>query len=139
MIQIITGEKGKGKTKILLDKVAFDVQNAKGSIVYLDKNNKHMYELDRSIRLMNMNDYFVENADEFIGFVMGVLSQNTDIEKIYFDSFLTVSFADSSNISALVNKLDKISANFKADFVISISASKDTLPLDVQEFVTVAL
>ena len=43
MIQIIAGEKGKGKTKILLDKVNADVLEAKGSIVYLDKSTKHMY------------------------------------------------------------------------------------------------
>ena len=43
MIQIIAGAKGKGKTKILLEKVNTEVNVAKGSIVYLDKNNKHMY------------------------------------------------------------------------------------------------
>ena len=45
MVQIIAGEKGKGKTKILLDKVNSDVKISKGTIVYLDKSNKHMYEL----------------------------------------------------------------------------------------------
>lgn len=37
MIEIIAGEKGKGKTKYLLDKVNRTVKTAKGSIVYLDK------------------------------------------------------------------------------------------------------
>ena len=36
MIEIIAGEKGKGKTKHLLDKVNRTVKTAKGSIVYLD-------------------------------------------------------------------------------------------------------
>ena len=44
MIQIISGVKGKGKTKFLIQKVNDAVKNVKGTIVYLDKNNKHMYE-----------------------------------------------------------------------------------------------
>ena len=57
MIQIIAGEKGKGKTKILLDKVNAEIQTAKGSIIYLDKNTKHMYELNNKIRLINVREF----------------------------------------------------------------------------------
>ena len=67
MVQIIAGEKGKGKTKILLDKVNADIVTSKGTIVYLDKSNKHMYELNNKIRLINVNDYCVECASEFVG------------------------------------------------------------------------
>ena len=37
MVEIIAGEKGKGKTKYLLDKVNESVKSASGNIVYLDK------------------------------------------------------------------------------------------------------
>ena len=56
MVQIIAGSKGKGKTKILLDKVNTKVKESSGTLVYLDKNSKHMYELDRKVRLINVND-----------------------------------------------------------------------------------
>ena len=46
MVEIIAGEKGKGKTKYLLDKVNDSVKSASGNIVYLDKSQKHMYELN---------------------------------------------------------------------------------------------
>ena len=82
MVEIISGEKGKGKTKQLLDRVRGDVKNAQGSIVFLDKNQKHMYELDSKVRLINMADYDVESSDEFLGFLSGVISQNNDIEEI---------------------------------------------------------
>ena len=74
MVQIIAGEKGKGKTKILLDKVNSDVLTSKGTIVYLDKSNKHMYELNNKIRLINVNDYCIECASEFVGFICGIIS-----------------------------------------------------------------
>lgn len=40
MVQLIVGEKGKGKTKVLLDKANNGVKEAKGSVVYLDKSTK---------------------------------------------------------------------------------------------------
>ena len=53
MIEIICGEKGKGKTKDLLEKVNSAIQSASGNVVYLDKSQKHMYELNNKVRLIN--------------------------------------------------------------------------------------
>ena len=71
MVQLIVGKKGKGKTKCLLDKVNTEVKNVLGSVVFLDKNTKHMYELNNKIRLIVVPDFSITNPDEFIGFVRG--------------------------------------------------------------------
>ena len=75
MIQLIVGKKGKGKTKHLLAKVNDAIKGAKGNIVYLDKRSKHMYELNNKVRLINVKDYGIENCDEFVGFICGIISQ----------------------------------------------------------------
>ena len=49
MIQLIVGNKGKGKTKQLLDKVNAEILSASGNIVYLDKSTKHMFELNNKV------------------------------------------------------------------------------------------
>ena len=36
------------------------VKEAKGSIVYLDKSSKHMYELNNKIRLINVAEFSVK-------------------------------------------------------------------------------
>ena len=69
MIEIIAGEKGKGKTKVLLDKVNEAVKTVGGTIVYLDKSQKHMYELDNKVRLVNVADFPISNCDEFLRFI----------------------------------------------------------------------
>ena len=69
MVQIISGKKGKGKTKYLLDSVNGAVASAQGSVVYLDKTAKHMYELSNKVRLINVSDYGINSYDAFIGFV----------------------------------------------------------------------
>ena len=76
MIEIIAGEKGKGKTKELLAKVNHSVAAASGNIVYLDKSQKHMYELNNKVRLINVMDYPIDNCDEFLGFLCGIVSQD---------------------------------------------------------------
>ena len=87
MVEIIAGEKGKGKTKYLLDKVNESVKSASGNIVYLDKSQKHMYELSNKVRLINVTDFPVSNCDEFLGFICGIVSQDHD----YRRCILTVS------------------------------------------------
>lgn len=139
MIQIIAGEKGKGKTKILLDKVNAEVLNAKGSIVYLDKSTKHMYELNNKVRLINVRDYCVETADEFVGFICGLLSQDHDLEKIFLDSFLQIACTKDGDMEHVIEKLDMISSKFEVDFIISLSANADSLPESIKKYVIVSL
>ena len=70
MIKIISGSKGKGKTKYLIQMANDAVKTAEGNVVYLDKNNKHMYELSNRIRLINVGDYHViDTYDAFLGVV----------------------------------------------------------------------
>ena len=88
MVQIIVGVKGKGKTKRLLEMANEAVKNAKGTVVYLDKSAKHMYELSNKIRLINVNDYEIMSSDGFTGFVSGIISQDHDLETMFLDSFL---------------------------------------------------
>ena len=64
MVELIVGKKGKGKTKVLLDRVNGAVKEANGSIVYLDKSTKHMYELNNKVRLIDVSSYPLKNADE---------------------------------------------------------------------------
>ncbi len=91
MIELIVGKKGKGKTKVLLEKANDSVKTAHGSIVYLDKSAKHMYELNNKIRLIDVSAFPLKNSDEFVGFICGILSQDHDLEQVYLDGFLTIS------------------------------------------------
>lgn len=128
MIQIIAGEKGKGKTKHLLEKVNTAVKTANGSIVYLDKSSKHMYELSNKVRLINVSDFPISNCDEFLGFLNGVISQDHDLEEMYLDSFLTISSVKDDEIGHAIEKLDIISSTFHVDFILSISKNEADLP-----------
>lgn len=87
MIQIIAGEKGNGKTKCLLDKVNSEIKSVHGNIVYLDKNSKHMYELNNKVRLIDASEFMIDNADNFIGFICGVISRITILNRCILTVF----------------------------------------------------
>ncbi|EEG92450.1 hypothetical protein ROSEINA2194_03755 [Roseburia inulinivorans DSM 16841] len=129
MIEIIAGEKGKGKTKELLAKVNHSVATASGNIVYLDKSQKHMYELNNKVRLINVMDYPIDNCDEFLGFLCGIVSQDHDLEEMYLDSFLTIAFAETDDeIQHAIEKLDIISEKYNVKFILSVSRDESKLP-----------
>lgn len=129
MIEIIAGEKGKGKTKELLAKVNHSVAAASGNIVYLDKSQKHMYELNNKVRLINVMDYPIDNCDEFLGFLCGIVSQDNDLEEMYLDSFLTIAFTETDDeIQHAIEKLDIISEKYNVKFILSVSRDESKLP-----------
>ena len=129
MIEIICGEKGKGKTKELLSKVNSAVTAANGNVVYLDKSQKHMYELNNKVRLINVVDYPLSNCDEFLGFICGIISQDNDLEEMYLDSFLTIAaLSNDDEIVRAIEKLDVISEKYKVKFILSVSKDKESLP-----------
>ena len=128
MVQLIVGKKGKGKTKQLLDKVNGAIKAAEGNIVYLDK-----------IRLIDVSGYPIKNADEFIGFVCGIVSQDHDLQEMYLDSFLKNAKLEGKDITDALHQLKDISEAYKINFVLSVSMDKEELPAEFQDDIIIAL
>lgn len=139
MVQLIVGKKGKGKTKQLLDKVNSAIKVAEGSIVYLDKSTKNMFELNNRVRLIDVSSYPIKNSDEFLGFVCGIISQDHDLEQMYLDSFLKNANLEGKDITGTLKELDSISKAFKVDFILSISLDKEEIPEAYQENILISL
>ena len=139
MVQIIAGKKGKGKTKHLLDMANAAIKGANGTVVYLDKSAQHMYELNNKVRLIDVSGFPVKNADEFVGFICGILSQDHDLEQIYLDSFLKVAKLEDKDITGTLEQLDEIGKQFNVTFVISVSLDKEEIPEMLHDKISVAL
>ena len=137
MVQLIVGNEGKGKTTKLLEKVNAEVKEARGNFVYLDKNQKHMYELNNKVRLVDVSDFDFSSTDEFYGFVCGIISQDHDLEKIFFDNFLRI--ASVLDLREALDKFQKLSDKFKIDFVISVAKDESNIPADFKSNVIIAL
>jgi hypothetical protein len=139
MVQLIVGNKGKGKTKVLLDKVNTEIRTVPGNIVYLDKNTKHMYELNNKVRLIDVSQYMFENSSEFVGFLCGIISQDHDLQQMYLDNFMRIANTDLSEIESVLSKITKISEQFDVAFYISLSVDEADLPAGLKDKVLMAL
>jgi len=139
MISLIVGNKGKGKTKYLLDMVNEKVKSTSGNIVYLDKSTKNIHELSNKVRLINVLDYPIENCDEFIGFICGIISQDYDLEQMYLDSFLKIAHIQGEEIENAIEKLSKISEKYNVSFTISVSDDADNLPDPLRPLIVISL
>ena len=139
MVEIIAGVKGKGKTKRLLEMANEAVKDAKGTVVYLDKSAKHMYELSNKIRLINVNDFDIMSSDGFTGFVSGIISQDHDLETMFLDSFLKLANLEGGDITPVIDALEKIGEKYNVKFVLSVSMDAADLPENAKKDVVVAL
>ena len=87
MIKLIVGHKGTGKTKMMVEMANRDIAEKDGSVVFIIKDDRLKHDLDINIRMIVMDDYeYVNNIDEYIGFIYGIMSSNHDIEVIFIDS-----------------------------------------------------
>ena len=139
MIQLIVGEKGKGKTKILLDKVNEAAKSAKGNLVFVDKDKSHMFELKNTIRLVNVGEYMIHSSEEFTGFISGIISADHDLEQIFIDTYLISASVKDGEYEASLRKIDEISTRFNVSVTVSISVEKENLADDLKSKVIVAL
>ena len=139
MVQLIIGNKGKGKTRYLLEKVNSQVKVVPGNICYLDKSAKHMFDLNNRVRLINVSDFMIENTDQFIGFICGIISQDHDLQQMYFDSFLKIAHLEGKDITKTIERISSISDAFGVNFFLSVSMDETDVPGKLKEMIEVSL
>lgn len=136
MIQILVGEKGEGKTKRLLEMANDAGKKCNGHVVFIDDDNRHIYDLHYDIRFVETSAFVMADQKVLFGFICGILSQDTDIEKIYIDGLNNiVKNMPNEDLVAFVKSLKKISADASVDFTMIMSAKASSLPSELQEYI----
>lgn len=133
MIKLITGKKGTGKTKILIDMIKEANDATNGNIVCIEKGAKLTYDIPHSVRLADVEEYGINGFDAFYGFVAGMLAGNFDISEVFVDSILKIGGKDFDALGTLVQKLDKISKDVK--IVFTVSADDSEFPESVKAYI----
>ena len=128
MVKLLVGHKGTGKTKQMIDLGNDTIEKSKGSVIFINKNSRLMYDLKYRIRVVCMEDYeHVTNSDEYIGFLYGIISSDHDIETIFIDSILKHADFSLGDVPEFLERLADISKNYGMDFVVSLSAEKEEM------------
>ena len=128
MVKLLVGHKGTGKTKQMIDLANNQVENSNGSVIFINKNSRLMYDLKYRIRVVCMEEYeHITNSDEYIGFIYGIISSDHDIETIFIDSILKPADFSLGDLPEFLTRLKNISKNYGMDFVVSLSAEKEEM------------
>jgi hypothetical protein len=134
MVNFMAGQKGQGKTRRIKDMANETVKSTDGHIVYIDDDRRHTREIHRDIRFVEAGKHVLSNYREFIGFVLGILSQNADIEHIYVDGLCNViKTVDNEALLKLTRKLEAIAARDHVKFIISLNLEPETLPEEIKK------
>lgn len=132
MIKLIYGKKGSGKSKQLLDMANAEALDAKGNIIYIDDNNRCMYDLKHEIRFINISEYKIKSVDNFYGFVCGLLASDFDISSIYIDGLKKILYKEDANIELLLKNLDKVLKDVTAHMIYS---GGDNIPEYLKQYI----
>ena len=128
MVKLLIGHKGSGKTRQMVELANESVKTSNGSIIFINKNHRLMYELSYNIRVICMEDYEnITNIDEYIGFIYGIISSDHDIETIFIDSILKHADVSLGDLPEFIDRLKAISEIYELDFVVSVSAEKEEM------------
>ena len=136
MVQILAGEKGEGKTKILIDLANESVSTSVGDVIYIDDDKRHIYDLNHKIRFVEVSEFPLANYRELIGFIYGIFSQNSDITKVFVDGiFKIVQSLGDEDLIKLVTRLDSMSKAYNVDFVLAGNVDPADLPKEVEQYI----
>ena len=119
MVHIVCGEKGKGKTKVILEKANEAIKTSGGNVVFLDKDLAH--------------------SGEFIGFLCGIISQDHDLEASFLDSFLKISFTDKETMKPVLDKIIQVADKYSVDVILSLSVKSEDVPEEYKHNILVSL
>lgn len=132
MIQLITGAKGTGKTKIIIDMANDNVATAKGDIIFLTDTDRYMYSIRYQVRTINAKQLkrgdTPINEDTLIGFIRGILAGNHDIETFYIDGAHRMLGKPVSEMEDFYTDIYAIAKDTETQFVLTVSENEDNFP-----------
>ena len=86
MIHVIMGLKGSGKTKKLLASINETVASTNGDVVCIEYGKKLTYDVNYRVRLVDSQEYCINNSDMLKGFLSGLHAGNFDITNVFVDN-----------------------------------------------------
>lgn len=131
---MIVGLKGSGKTKALIKMVNEAGATSKGSVVCIEKGANLIHEIDRTVRLINAEEYNITTANSLYGFVCGVCASNYDITDIFIDGTLRICARDIALFTQFVNEASEFLKDKEVDLVMTVSIKPEDLPEELKKY-----
>ena len=134
MVKLIIGLKGTGKTKTLIGMVNASVDATDGAVVCLEKGDKLRYDIKYQARLIDVDEYGIDDAQALYGFVAGIYASNSDITHIFIDSAIKMCLQDMKSFETFVKEAAAFAEKWNVNIVMTSSVTEDMLPDDIKQY-----
>ncbi|MDR1630235.1 MAG: hypothetical protein LBS36_08515 [Oscillospiraceae bacterium] len=138
MITLLTGTKGSGKTKKMLEMLDSALENSKGNVVCVEKQNSLSHNVSYRARLISADEFSVCGFGPFFGFLSGLCAGNHDITDIFVDATLRIGSRDMDELADFIKKIDALAKMTETRFVFTVSADKENIPADLFDLCDIA-
>lgn len=132
MVTLILGKSGSGKTRLLIEDANKEKARGNGNIVFIDTDDKHIFTLDYTVRLINAKNFGVDSIESLYGFVAGIVSRDYDIEKVYLDGLYHLVEFDNEGIQKLVSRFNELSKNSNVEILLGLEQEESDLPEGIE-------
>ena len=133
MITLITGKKGSGKTKKLIEHANEAVKKSDGNVVVIEKGLKLTYDISHQARLIDVDAYGIRNMDGLFGFISGICAGNYDVTDLFVDSTLKIIGQDPEVLANFIEKANVLSDLANTKITLSVSADASELPESINK------
>ncbi len=133
MVKLIVGLKGSGKTKTLIQLANTAVETSNGTVVCVEKGTKLLHEIKYQARLLNTDEYNIDDAQALFGFVAGIIASDHDAKDIFIDHALKICGNDMAAFEDFVLKISKVADRYDVRVMMTGSMEKDKLPESLAE------
>lgn len=134
MIYVFCNKRGSGKTKALINLANEKLEAGKGHVVYINDDNRQMFQLNRGIRFISTDGFNLKKQESFYGFLCGILSEDYDIETIFIDGLFNIIEENLQNAAQLFCLMEKLSVESGVDFYINVNGDTE-MPEFIKKYV----
>ena len=135
MLKLIIGVKGTGKTKTLISMVNEAVTNSQGAVICIEKGEKLRYDVKYQARLINTEEYFIDDAQSLFGFVAGIFASNHDVTDLFIDSALKICQNDAEAFDKFLDEMSAIVEKLNINVVMTSSLPVENASETVKKFI----
>ncbi len=122
MVRLIMGVKGSGKTKQLIEMINNAAKDEPGNVVCIEANRNMTYDIHYHIRLIDAQEYRLNNYDLMRGFISGLYAGNYDISHVFIDNLCkTVGCEVGRETEEFLNWLDVFGEQNNIKFTVTVS------------------
>ena len=135
MLKIMIGLKGTGKTKTLIENVNAAAAASKGDVVCIEKGTQLRFDIASKVRLIDTDEYLVNDARALYGFIAGILASNYDVTDLFVDNTMKICGGDVAAMEVMLDKVAALLANREVNVFMTASVAADDATDGIKKYI----